>query len=96
MRTITLRELQTKGASVLDGGLDMTLVEGSKASFFMIPVQKGFEQFQGGLLSRAMAKCLLLQSGLRAKSTGLADMTMEEISAEVRAVRKARAARKAK
>jgi hypothetical protein len=43
-----------------------------------------------------MAKCLLLQSGLQAKSTGLADLTMEDISAEVRAVRKARAARKAK
>jgi len=96
MRTITLRELQTKGASALEGGPDLTLVEGSKASFFMIPVQKGLEQFQGGLLSRAMAKCLLLQSGIQARATGLADLTMEDISAEVRAVRKARAARKAK
>jgi hypothetical protein len=95
MRSITLRELQTKGVSVLEGGAELTLVEGSKASFFLIPVQKGLEQFQGGLLSRALAKCLLLQSGLHAKSTGLSDLTMEDISAEVRAVRKARVARKA-
>lgn len=94
MRTIPLRELQTKGASILDGHLDLALVEGSKSSFFLIPVQKGFEQFQAGLLSRALAKSLLLQSQLHAKATGLADMTMEQIDAEVSQVRKSRAARK--
>lgn len=94
MRTIPLRELQTKGASILDGHLDLALVEGSKSSFFLIPVQKGFEQFQAGLLSRALAKSLLLQSQLYAKSTGLADATMDEIDAEVLQVRKARAAKK--
>ncbi len=94
MRTIPLRELQTKGASILDGQLDLALVEGAKSSFFLIPVQKGFEQFQAGLLSRALAKSLLLQSQLHAKSTGLADMTMEDISAEVRQVRRARVAKK--
>jgi len=94
MRTIPLRELQTKGASILDGQLELALVEGNKSSFFLIPVQKGFEEFQAGLLSRALAKSLLLQSQLHAKATGLADLTMEEISAEVREVRKARAARK--
>lgn len=95
MRTIPLRELQTKGASILEGQLDLALVEGAKTAFFLIPVQKGFEQFQAGLLSRALAKSLLLQSQLHAKSSGLADMTMDDISAEVRQVRKARAAKKA-
>jgi len=90
MRSIPLRELQTKGASILGGQLDMALVEGSKASFFLIPVQKGFEQFQAGLLSKALAKSLLLQSQLQAKATGLAEMAMVDIDAEVAAVRKAR------
>lgn len=48
MRIIPLRDLQTKGASILDGQLDCALVEGTKSSFFLIPVQKGFEQFQAG------------------------------------------------
>ena len=95
MRTIPLRELQTKGASILDGQLDLALVEGLKSSFFLIPVQKGFEQYQAGLLSRALAKSLLLQSQLHAKATGLADLSMEDINAEVRQVRRARAAKKA-
>ena len=94
MRTIQLREFQNKGASLLEGNLDLTLVEGTKSSFFLIPVQKGFEQFQAGLLSRALAKSLLLQSQIHAKSTGLAEMTMDAITAEVREVRKARAVRK--
>lgn len=94
MRTIPLRELQTKGVSILEGRPDLALVEGSKSSFFLIPVQKGFEQFQAGLLSRALAKSLLLQSQLHAKATGLSEMTPEQIDDEVRAVRKARAARK--
>ncbi len=93
MRTIPLRDLQTRGASILDGQLDLALVEGSKSSFFLIPVQKGFEQFQAGMLSRALAKSLLLQSQLHAKAMGLADMTMSDIDAEVRAVRKARASK---
>ena len=96
MRTIPLRELQNKGASVLDGQLDLALVEGTKSSFFLVPVQKGFEQLQAGLLSRAHAKSLLLQSQIHAQASGLADMTMEEITAEVREVRKARVAAKAK
>jgi hypothetical protein len=94
MRTIQLREFQNKGASLLEGNLDLTLVEGTKSSFFLIPVQKGFEQFQAGLLSRALAKSLLLQSQIHAKATGLADLSMDAITAEVREVRKARAARK--
>ena len=94
MRTIPLRELQTKGASILDGQLDLALVEGTRSSFFLIPVQKGFEQYQAGLLSRALAKGLLLQSQLQAQSTGLADLSMEDISAEVREVRTARVAKK--
>jgi len=96
MRTIPLRELQTKGASILEGQMEMALVEGSKMAFFLVPAQKGLEQLQGNLLSRAYAKSLLLQSQLHARATGLADMTMDEISAEVHEVRKARAARKAK
>jgi len=96
MRTIPLRDLQTKGASILEGRMDLTLVEGSKTSFFLVPVQKGFEQFQASLLARALAKSMLLQSQIHAKATGLADLTMDEITAEVREVRKARAARKAK
>lgn len=96
MRTITLRELQTRGVSALEGGSGMILVEASGASFFVIPVLKGLERCQGGLLSRTVAKCLLLQSGLQARSTRLVDMAMEEITAEVKAVRKARIARKAR
>jgi hypothetical protein len=81
---------------VLGGQLDLALVEGTKASFFLVPVQKGFEQLQAGLLSRAHAKSLLLQSQIHAQASGLADLTMEDITAEVREVRKARVAAKAK
>lgn len=95
MRTIPLRELQTKGASILEGQLDLALVEGTRTSFFLVPVRKGFEEIEAGLISRAHAKSLLLQSQLQAKANGLADLTLEEINAEVREVRKARAHRKA-
>lgn len=96
MRTIPLRELQNKGASVLGGQWDLALVEGAKSSFFLVPVQKGFEQLEAGLLSRAHAKSLLLQSQIHAQASGLAEMTMEEITAEVQEVRKARVAAKKK
>jgi len=96
MRTIPLRDLQTRGASILEGQVDLALVEGSKVAFFLVPVQKGFEQLQASQLARAHAKILLLQSQIHAKATGLSDMTPDEIDAEVREVRKARASRKAK
>ncbi|MEI6593129.1 MAG: hypothetical protein WCL47_07795 [Holophagaceae bacterium] len=92
MRTISLQELQAKGASILDGQLELALVEGAKSSFFLIPVQKGFEQSQADLLSRALAKGLLLHSQLQAQSAGLASLSMVEISAEVREVRSGRVA----
>ena len=94
MQTVSMRDLQHKGAAALEGGLDITLVEGAKASFFLVPVRKGFEDLQAGLLERALAKAWLVQSQLHAVSSGLASMSMDEINEEVRAVRKARAARK--
>ena len=51
--------------------MDLTLVEGSKTSFFLVPVQQGFEQYQASLLSRAFAKSMLLQSQISAKQPGL-------------------------
>lgn len=94
MQTVSLRDLQTKGAAALEGPLEVTLVKGSKTSFFLVPVNPGFEDLQAGLLDRALAKARLLQSQLHALSTGLQSLTMEDINDEVRAVRTAKAARR--
>ena len=90
MQTLSMRDLQHKGAAALEGSPDITLVEGAKASFFLVPVRKGFEDLQAGLLERALAKAWLLQSQIHAVSTGLGSMTMDEINEEVRAVRRGR------
>ena len=92
MRVISLQELQAKGTSILDGQLELALLEGAQSSFFLVPVQKGFEQLQADRLSQVLAKGLLLHSQLQAQATGLVDLTLEDISAEVREVRSARVA----
>ena len=94
MQTVSMRDLQHKGAASLEGATDITLVEGAKASFFLVPVRKGFEDLQAGLLERALAKAWLLQSQIHAVSSGLGSMTMDEINEEVRAVRRSRAERR--
>lgn len=94
MQTLSLRDLQTKGAAALEGALEVTLVKGSKTSFFLVPVNPGFEDLQAGYLERALAKAQLLQSQLHSVSTGLSALTMDDIQEEVRAVRAAKAARR--
>lgn len=94
MQTVSMRDLQHKGAAALEGSPDLTLVEGNNASFFLVPVRKGFEDLQAGLLERALAKAWLIQSQLHAVGSGLGAMTMDEINEEVRAVRRSRAERK--
>lgn len=94
MQTVSMRDLQHKGVAALEGAPDITLVEGAKASFFLVPVRKGFEDLQAGLLERALAKAWLFQSQLHAVSSGLGSMTMDEINEEVRAVRKSRVERR--
>lgn len=94
MQTVSMRDLQHKGAAALEGATDITLVEGAKASFFLVPVRKGFEDLQAGLLERALAKAWLLQSQIHAVSSGLGSMTMDEINEEVKAVRRSRLQRR--
>ena len=94
MQTVSLRDLQNKGVAALEGSLDVTLVKGAKASFFLVPVHQGFEDLQAGFIERALAKARLLQSQLHAVSTGLSALTMEAINDEVRAVRASRAERR--
>ena len=94
MQTVSLRDLQNKGVAALQGSLDITLVKGAKDSFFLVPVHQGFEDLQAGFIERALAKARLLQSQLHAVSTGLGELTMDDINEEVRAVRASRAERK--
>lgn len=94
MKTIALRDLQMNGAGALEGLHDLALVRGRNTSFFLVLAQEGMEGVQASFLERGMARAALLHSQLQAMSTGLNAITMEEITEEVKAVRRARVKRR--
>ncbi len=94
MKTLALRDLQNNGAAALEGLQGLALVKGRTLSFFVIPAQEGLEELQAGFLERGLAKAALMRSQLLAVSTGLASLSMDEITQEVKAVRRARIERR--
>lgn len=95
MRQIALRDFRLQGAKALG---KMRLGEGVILSgrqgpvYFLIPIDAEAMATQEEELKTAMALASMRESWRRAEAAGLADMTMDEIDAEIATARKETAA----
>jgi antitoxin (DNA-binding transcriptional repressor) of toxin-antitoxin stability system len=91
MRQIAFRDFRLQGAKALgkmQPGEAVVLANRQGPAYFLIPVESGAMEAQEEELKTAMALAAMRESWRRAEAAGLADLTMEEIDAEIAAVRK--------
>lgn len=96
MRQVSLREFRTRGSKALPStpaGETILLAGRNGPEYFLVPVL-GDIVVQDRELRRAIAKASLRRSWRIARESGLDQLTMEEIDAEIAAVRRARVRRK--
>ena len=95
MITIPIRDLQQRGSKAIAKGTEEpVLVTGRPgALFYLIPANRENLAEQEKELSRAMARASLRAWQKRAVAAGLDKLTIEEIDAEISAVRQERRAR---
>jgi hypothetical protein len=91
MRQVAFRDFRLQGAKAL-GKLrpgDAVVLSGRQGpAYFLIPVESESMEAQEEELKTAMALAAMRESWRWAESAGLADMTMDEIDAEIAASRK--------
>ena len=95
MRHVSLRDFRTRGASALGevAAGETVLLSGQQGpAFFLVPVE-GDVILEDQELRRAMAKASLRKSWRIAESTGLDQMTDEDIRALIEETRQAKKAR---
>lgn len=95
MRQVAFRDFRLQGAKAL-GKLrpgDAVILSGRKGpAYFLIPVESESMETQEEELKTAMALAAMRESWRRSEAAGLADLTMDEIDAEIAASRKETAA----
>ena len=97
MRQIPFRDFRLQGAKALGKmrpGEAVVLSGRQGPAYFLIPVEPQAMEAQEEELKGAMALAAMRESWRRAEAAGLADMTMEEIDAEIAATRQELQARK--
>ena len=97
MRQIPFRDFRLQGTKALGKlrpGEAVVLSGRQGPAYFLIPVEPEAMEAQEEELKTAMALSAMREAWRRAEETGLADMTMEEIDAEIAASRKERKAPK--
>ncbi len=91
MRQVAFRDFRLQGAKAL-GKLrpgDAVILSGRQGpAYFLIPVEPESMEAQEEELKTAMALAAMRESWRRAEAVGLADMTMDEIDAEIASSRK--------
>lgn len=91
MRQVAFRDFRLQGAKAL-GKLrpgDAVVLSGRQGpAYFLIPVEPESMESQEEELKTAMALAAMRESWRRAEAAGMADMTMDEIDAEIAASRK--------
>jgi antitoxin (DNA-binding transcriptional repressor) of toxin-antitoxin stability system len=98
MRQISLREFRTRGSKALEAvpqGETILLSGQQGPAYFLVPVL-GDVALEDRELRRAMAKTSLRESWLNAKTSGLDQITDEEINREIKQARKVHKPRKAR
>jgi hypothetical protein len=91
MRQIAFRDFRLQGAKALGKlrpGEGVVLSGRQGPAYFLIPVEPGAMEVQEEELKTAMALAAMRDSWRRAEAAGLADLTMDEIDAEIAAARK--------
>ncbi len=91
MRQISFRDFRLQGAKALgkmQSGEAVVLSSRQGPVYFLIPVAPEAMEVQEEELKTAMALAAMRESWRRAEAAGLADMTMDEIDAEIAASRK--------
>ena len=91
MRQIAFRDFRLQGAKALGKlrpGEAVVLSGRQGPAYFLIPVKPEAMEAQEEELKTAMALAAMRESWRRAEAAGLADMTMDEIDAEIAAARK--------
>jgi hypothetical protein len=91
MRQIAFRDFRLQGAKALGKlrrGEAVVLSGRQGPAYFLIPVQPEAMEAQEEELKTAMALAAMRDSWRRAEAAGLADLTMDEIDAEIAASRK--------
>lgn len=97
MRQISFRDFRLQGSKALGKlrpGEAVVLAGREGPAYFLIPVEPESIETQEEELKTALALSAMRESWRRAESAGIADMTMEEIGAEIAASRKERKAPK--
>ena len=88
MRQIAFRDFRLQGAKALGKvrAGEVVLLSGRQGpAYFLIPVEPGAMEAQEEELKTAMALAAMRESWRRAAAGGLADLTMDEIDAEIAA-----------
>ena len=91
MRQIAFRDFRLHGAKALGKlrpGEGVVLSGRQGPAYFLIPVEPGAMEAQEEELKTALALAAMRESWKRAEAAGLADLTMDEIDAEIAASRK--------
>jgi antitoxin (DNA-binding transcriptional repressor) of toxin-antitoxin stability system len=91
MRQIAIRDFRLQGAKALGAlraGEAVVLAGRQGPAYFLIPVEPGGIETQEEELKSALALAAMRESWRRAEATGMADLSMEEIDAEIAAYRK--------
>ena len=91
MRQISFRDFRLQGAKALGKlrpGEAVLLSSRQGPAYFLIPVEPGAMEAQEEELKTAMALAAMRESWRRSEAAGLADMTMDEIDAEIANARK--------
>ena len=90
MRQVAFRDFRLQGAKALGKlrpGEAVVLSGRQGPAYFLIPVDSESMEAQEEELKTAMALAAMRESWRRAEAAGLADMTMDEIDAEIAAAR---------
>lgn len=93
MRQVSIREFRLKGSEALgkvQPGEAVILSGRSGPAFFLIPAQGGAMDLMEEELKAALAMSSLREGWRRAKESGLDQLSLEEINAEIRLARKER------
>lgn len=97
MRLVPIRDFRLQGAKALGKlrpGEAVVLAGRQGPAYFLIPVEPKAMEAQEEELKTAMALSAMRESWRRAEAAGIADLSMEEIDAEITASRKNRKAAK--